>query len=236
MKYIALVGACPTEAKKKLTSLPMIEEVITLPPDTLVDSPISSHPDTVLCIFDNKLYCHDEYAKQNSELLDHICKQSGLSLCSQSGERSGKYPYDTAFNALPLHGMQKVVGRKCSLCAPLANACINVNQGYAACAALALLDGSVITADNSIKKALSREGIPVHTVSGKDILLHGYDKGFIGGCGGVFENTLCIFGDCSSATGQELQKICSSTSLSLISLCSGPLTDYGGVKFVKLPQ
>lgn len=225
MNYIALVGNIPDAAVKKLSDFVNIEKVYRLPPDTLIDSPISNHPDTIMCIHGGKLYCHELYAEKNESLLSEICRRGKLTLCPQSGERSGVYPFDCTFNALCVNG--RGIGRKKSLCPPLSEICINTNQGYAACCGLDA-GGTVITADPSIKKSCEKHGIPVFTIDGVDILLPGYENGFIGGACGFCEGRLFTFGD----AGAALIDFCRARGFELISLRDGPLTDYGGIKFI----
>lgn len=233
-KYMALVGNCPKEAKEKLLRQKNITKVTVLPPDELVSSPVGCHPDTILCIFGCKLFCHRSYAEKNRQLISEICSASKLELCAADGARSGVYPQDCAFNALTIPEKNTVIGRKKSLCPPLSSIAVNCNQGYAACGALNV-GGTVLTADTSVLKALKEANVEAVRVSGGDIPLPGYDTGFIGGCGGFYENTLCVFGDPTvSKTGSELCEFCRQAGVELISLADGPLTDYGGIKFLPI--
>ena len=231
-KYIALVGDCPENAKRKLESLPEILKVFTLPPDPLIDSPIANHPDTILCLYKNTLYCHKKYAEDNSLLLAEISRLTGVVISPQDAKRCGKYPYDIAFNAVVLPKSNTVIGKKMYLCAPLGEYAVNTNQGYAACCSLAVGD-ILVTADNSMAKAARSAGIEVFTVSGEDIRLSGYDKGFIGGAAGALNDKVFVFGSVQeSDTGRELEAFCNERGFALISLCAGDVTDYGGIKFI----
>lgn len=237
-EFIALAGEeCPASAKERLCQLKSVRKVFFLPPDGLIDSPIKSHPDTILCVYDGKLFCHEVYAEKNRDMLCEICTDAGLELCAQKGERNGTYPFDCAFNALSVPEKNAVIGRKKSLCPPLSSAAVNCNQGYAACAALDI-GGTVLTADESVLKSVRAANINAVKISGGDISLPGYDTGFVGGCGGFYNNTLCVFGNprlCK--TGEELIGYCNENGIELISLCDGPLADFGGIKFLPLmPQ
>lgn len=237
MKYLALVGAdCPSEAVKALRRRKDILDVAVLPPDTLISSPIATHPDTILFIGGGKLYCHADYAEKNAALLSYICSTASLETVTDTLPRSGVYPHDCAYNALALDGTDTVIGNKKALCPALAELCsVNTKQGYAACCALSV-KGKIITADPSIKKAAENAGIEVLTVSGGDIALRGYDTGFIGGAAGAFEDKLfCIGNTNDTVTGRQLQSICEENEISLISLCGGALTDTGGIKFIPIP-
>ena len=237
-RYIAVVGErCPKTATYNLRSLPNVAEVVKLPLDTMIAEPIADHPDSLICIFEGKLYTHAGYAKTAEKELSYICKECSLELCPVDCERGPVYPLDCAFNALSLSDRRMLIGRKKSLAEPLKGLkTIDTNQGYAGCTAL-YADGTIITADPSIEKAARRENIPVYTISGKDISLPGYNEGFIGGAGGAFDKTVCLFGSPEySQSAREVEAFCKEKEISLLCLEDGPLTDRGGVKFVKIKE
>ncbi len=234
--YIAIVGCrCPEAAEKKLLSLPEVESVVRLPRDCLIAEPISDHPDSLICIFNNKLYVHAEYAKAAKEELSYICENGSLELCPTDCERGPVYPLDCGFNALVLSDRRQLIGRIKSLAEPLKHlATGNTNQGYAGCTAL-YAGGTVITADPSMEKASAKANVPVYKISGGDISLPGYKEGFIGGAGGAYDDTVCLFGSTEySKSAREVAEFCNRNALSLVCLEDGPLTDRGGVKFVKI--
>ncbi len=236
--YLAIVGIrCPEAVTDKLLSLPEIAEVVRLPEDRQIAAPIADHPDSLICIFEGKLYTHFEYAKVAKKELLEICEKCSLELCAASCERADKYPLDCGFNALPLPDRHQLIGRKKSLAEPLRSLCsANTAQGYAGCTAL-YTGGTVITADPSIEKACMGIGIPVYKISGRDISLPGYNEGFIGGAGGAFDKTVCLFGSPDhSESAREVLEFCKKNVLSLLSLEDEILTDRGGIKFVKIKK
>ena len=180
--YVAIVGErCPDGAVTRLLSLPEVDEVVKLPPDRQIAEPICDHPDSLICIFEGKLYTHAEYANVAKKELSFICQRCGLELVAVDCERDSKYPLDCGFNALTLSDRNLIIGREKSLAEPLKSLPLaNTNQGYAGCTAL-YADGTVITADPSMEKACMGIGIPVYKISGRDISLPGYNEGFIGG-------------------------------------------------------
>ena len=236
--YVAIVGErCPDSAVERLLSLPKVTEVVKLPPDRQIAEPIADHPDSLICIFENKLYTHSEYAKSAPRELSHICEKASLEFCPVDFERSAKYPLDCGLNALYLPDRQLLIGRKKSLAEPLKSlANGDTNQGYAGCTAL-YAGGHIITADPSMEKAAKCLGVPVYEISGKDISLPGYNEGFIGGAGGSFNKTVCLFGSPEySQSAREVEKFCQDHSLALVCIENGILTDRGGVKFVKIEK
>lgn len=236
--YIAIVGCrCPDVAFNRLLSLPEVDEVVKLPPDRQIAEPICDHPDSLICIFEGKLYAHAKYANVAKGELSFICQRCGLELVAVDCERDSKYPLDCGFNALTLPDRNLIIGREKSLAEPLKSLPLaNTNQGYAGCTAL-YADGTVITADPSMEKACMGIGIPVYKISGRDISLPGYNEGFIGGAGGAFDKTVCLFGSPEySKSAREVEDFCKSNSLTLVCLENGPLTDRGGIKFVKIKK
>lgn len=235
-KYIAVVGErCPDTASAQILSLPAVEDVVKLPCDMMISDPISDHPDSLICIFEDKLYTHSNYFKIAEKDLSYIARKCSLEIIMGDDARSSKYPLDCGFNALSLPDRHQLIGRKKSLTEPLKSLVnADTNQGYAGCTAL-YAAGTVITADPSMEKSAKSLNVPVYKISGKDITLSGYSEGFIGGAGGAFENYVCLFGSSKcSESAREVEAFCLSNSLSLICLENGILTDRGGIKFIEI--
>ena len=234
-KYIAVVGErCPDTAIARILSLSAIEDVVKLPPDSMISEPIADHPDSLICIFDEKLLVHSKYAMTSQKELSYIAEKCGLVICPVECERGDVYPLDCGFNALSLPDRKLLIGRRKSLADPLKRL-VNgdTNQGYAGCTAL-YAGGTVITADSSIEKSAKSLHVPVYKISGNDISLPGYNVGFIGGAGGAFDSTVCLFGSSEySNSAREVELFCQINSLTLVCLEDGILTDRGGIKFVE---
>lgn len=223
-KYIALIGNdCP--ATRALESHPLIEKVVVLPPDGAVDTPITSHPDTIMAVWNNKIYCHAGYYEKNATLLDSL----GAEVITDEGERCGVYPYDCGFNALSAG--DRLIARRASVAKPLRDEVVDTRQGYAACCGLFYM-GRVITADESILLSARSAGLECVKVSGEDISLAGYDCGFVGGAAAALEDTLFIFGS-EGKTAKELSEIAENLGGKAVFCAEGPLTDAGGVKFIE---
>ena len=79
--YVAIVGErCPDGAVTRLLSLPEVDEVVKLPPDRQIAEPICDHPDSLICIFEGKLYTHAKYANVAKGELRLFAKDAALSL------------------------------------------------------------------------------------------------------------------------------------------------------------
>ncbi len=226
---IALIGC--DAPKAAIENLEREFEVFILPPDDLIAPEISSHPDMILSVMDGKLFCHNTYYNKNKALLDTIARRAELDVVASKCERSKDYPYDIAFNVLICENT--VLAKESHICPDMRIYPItDTNQGYAGCTSL-FASGHIITADSSIIKSAVKANIPTYRISGKDILLGGYDTGFIGGACGVFGDKIYICGDYRhSKSGIELYEFCKQFSLELISLCDGDVYDIGGIKFI----
>lgn len=222
---------CPKTAQKCLSAF---FTVITLPPDPLLAPPVSSHPDMLITIINKTLFCHNEYYKIAADKIDFILSLCGLDLICVNSPRGAVYPLDVGLNTLVLQNQQKLIARRDAL-APelLPYLAANTKQGYAGCSSL-YIKNTLVTADPSMIQAAQKCDIPVHRLPQGGILLPGYNTGFIGGCGGVWENAVYLFGNPDScAQGHALKKYCQHVNIAVVSLCDAPLSDFGGIQFIK---
>ena len=111
---------------------------------------------------------------------------------------------------------------------------VNVNQGYTRCSALVVNDKAVITADKSIEKGMKNNGVEVLLISAGNIVLEGFDYGFIGGASFSDNNTIYFFGDITKHLDYYKIKEFTSKHNSIIEiLCkTQPLTDIGGAVLI----
>lgn len=156
--------------------------------------PVNSHPDmTILPIGETLVCCPESYSYYKEYFGDRL-------LCGKT-ELACDYPYDIAYNVL--------VYKNFAFCkenytdevvkAELEKKnikIINVNQGYAKCSAAVCNEG-IITADESIYNASVSCGINTLKITAGNVLLKGYDYGFIGGASGIVDGILNFFGDVS---------------------------------------
>ena len=224
-KYMAVAGVDIPLPKNDF-------EFTLLAPDKLIAKQVQHHADMILAIFDNKIFCHKSYFEDNKEIIKNIADFGKLEIVLSDCKRNDIYPFDIAFNALTIG--DRLICKKDYICPELEQYdIINTKQGYAGCTALYAAD-TVITADEATIKACRENNIPYFEISGEDILLHGYDTGFIGGACGVCGDTIYIYGDPStSQSGRELAEFCKDKGLNLSSVYDGPVTDIGGIKFIE---
>lgn len=113
---------------------------------------------------------------------------------------------------------------------------VNVNQGYARCSTLVLNSRAAITSDLSIAKALKKGGVEVLLISPGNIVLEGYNYGFIGGASGKIDNnTVVFFGNIKNHPDYfNIVGFCNKHDISIKTICKNlPLTDIGGIVKIK---
>ncbi len=225
----------PTDARCVLEGL--VRQVFILPPDPCLPEPVSSHPDMLLFGLADTLVTYRTYYHSAKDILDALCVCTGKRLCLTDHPRGKVYPQDVGLNALPVtvsESARYLLARPASLAAEaldLAKAAdytfLPVKQGYTGCSGLAV-NGTLLTGDPSLRKAAAAVGIPVQMVDDRAILLPGYDHGFIGGSGGVWEKTILLCGKPGESVLAAIR--CCPAIDQVICLGDGPLFDCGGIR------
>ncbi len=189
--------------------------------------PVNSHPDMQISFFDGIAVC-DPAMK---EYYDEIFKYSGVTVLSGNTETQGNYPRDIAYNI-------KVVGNNVFhnfkytdsvVSEKLKNRnFVDVSQGYSGCSISAVGQNAIITADKIIFERAQKNGTDALLISDKNIVLEPYEYGFIGGASFYHDNTVYFFGDISTHPDYcDIQSFCRGRGTKIVSLCEGPLFDYG---------
>ncbi|MBE6618053.1 MAG: hypothetical protein E7627_08995 [Ruminococcaceae bacterium] len=212
-------------------------DVFTLPPDPLLDKPVHSHPDMILCVVDDNLILPRGYYEAHHQMIDCITETCGYSLILSDAPRSSVYPHDV--------GMNVAVGKRFIICRTESTApeiieaakeagleIIPVKQGYAGCSCI-VTDKAVLTSDEGIHRALTERGIDSFYADKSGIALPGYDVGFIGGCGGFADRVLYFCGSLDSvACGTDVRRFAEMHGYEICELAADRLTDYGGIKIL----
>ena len=108
---------------------------------------------------------------------------------------------------------------------------VNVNQGYAKCSTIVLDEETLLTDDKSIGREASKHIKKVFVLKQDEVLLKGYDHGFIGGsCGKLDKDLLCFAGHIpQTAFGDSLKKILRDTDMRYLETGNGQIRDIGGI-------
>ena len=157
--------------------------------------------------------------------------------CEKCAEQ--KYPGNVLLNCLLLNN--KLYGKLSAadpsvmkICASLGIKTVNVNQGYTRCSTLIIGNKAAITSDNGIKTALESDGAEVLLIQPGNIVLDGFDYGFIGGAGVSYNGKTFFFGNIKNHPDYErIRAFCNKYNSELEILCNDiPLTDIGGAVII----
>lgn len=226
----ALVNFEIAEDFAKITGV----STVALKPYKKLSPPVAAHPDMLFCILDKTVFCYEDYVTENN--LYNVIRDEGYDLVFVSCECGQKYPSDVSLNVLVMgkrifcnvkHTAKEIIDYAS------ANGYIvhHVKQGYCACSTLVVDENTAITSDIGMKKALLDAGKYALMVKNCDIILHGYDCGFIGGATGNIGGSVCIFGNYNTmADGETIAKLLKEKNLTLKSISSGRVCDFGGIK------
>ena len=108
---------------------------------------------------------------------------------------------------------------------------IKTRQGYVKCSTCIVDTDAIITADPSIAKAATSNGIDVCVITNEGIILDGYKNGFIGGCcGKISKEVLAFFGNINLHKDcDEIKSFCRNHQVYCESLSNNALYDYGSL-------
>lgn len=178
-----------------------------------VSKSISCHPDLLLC----KLYPGGKVFHGDPDLL-----------------RPG-YPEETIFNACStgryfIHNLNHTERSLLDAARDSGLHMINVRQGYAKCSIVEVDESSIITYDDGIADACTKAGIDVLKVSPGNVVLPGYNTGFIGGASGKIGSSVVFNGDLSRHPDfLRIVDYIKSRGLDCVYFDDYPLTDIGSV-------
>ncbi len=229
MKYAIVDKRIPEKAAEGLEARGF--ELILMPPFSRLAEPIASHPDMLMFFYD-KLYFSEEYYELARRELDLIASVSGLSAAPCKVDISAEYPNDIVFNALPLG--ERIFCKKSEFYHNIAHGdIVKVAQGYTKCATVKVSERAIITSDVSIARAAEASDIDVLRISSGNVLLPGYDTGFLGGASGSDERFVYFCGFLENHPDSEkISLFCRKNGKEAVSLSDEPLYDIGTIFFI----
>lgn len=161
-----------------------------------ISFPISGHPDEVICKVSDKLMII--YKNSTSEFIASI-KNLGIHIIKSSNTLGNEYPNDVALNGVVLKDffIHNIKYTDQSLYNNILDkTIINVKQGYTKCSTAVINDYALMTSDIGIANSASKFNLDVLLLPPGDIVLPGFEYGFIGGsCGLINKNTLAFYGN-----------------------------------------
>ena len=192
--------------------------------------PEQKHADMQILPINNDIFILNEC----TVLAEKLSKER-LIFCNKKA--GNKYPDNILLNFLYLNNT--LYGKLSAIDENLLDYCkenniktVNINQGYARCSTLVLNKNAIITSDLSIEKALKKDGIEVLLISSGNIVLDGYNYGFIGGASGkIDDDTVAFFGNIETHPNFDtIKNFCIKHNILIKIFCKNmPLTDIGGI-------
>jgi len=209
-------------------------DIILTEPHPSLPLPLSYHVDMQMVNIREGLFVYAPGVSKNTlEELNNI----GFELVRGSWEPKDRYPFDIAYNCA-------IVGKNAFLNPKFTDPIVlellvknniklnPVKQGYAKCSTAVVSDEAIITADVNIHRQAVEAGLDALLISPqKNIILKGYDYGFIGGCSGLIsEKEIAFFGDLNTLdAGEAVIRFCEKHGKKTVFLANGNLTDLGGL-------
>ncbi len=211
--------------KQEETLLSFGYQPVRLPPFSLLDRRVASHPDMLLFPLENGILVHRAYYEEHKAFFESL----PFSFLQDDEEIGRDYPQDVLFNALPMGSTVyggKTVSRKIL---SAFSRFVPVKQGYTRCSSCQVGRG-IVTQDKTVFHALKQDGIEALLISSGHITLEGYDTGFIGGASVTLSDTVtAFFGKIEDHPDYErISEFARRQKITLLSLSNEPLTDYGG--------
>jgi len=209
-------------------------DIILTEPHPSLPSPLSYHVDMQLVNMCEGVFV---YAPGISENTLKELKNLGFELVRGSSELKDRYPFDIAYNCA-------IVGENAFLNPKYTDPIVlellvknnikmnPVKQGYAKCSTAVVSDEAIITADLQIYRKAVEVGLDALLIPPqKNIILKGYDYGFIGGCSGIISDKEIAFtGDLNTLdAGDSVIRFCEKHGKKAIFLANGNLTDLGSL-------
>ena len=197
--------------------------------------PVSAHPDMVLFkIGEREFICAPDVYEEYKKLLSPI----GVEVFCGKKQLKSNYPEDIAYNILKAD--TSAFGKFSETDEMIINhlrdkniSMINVKQGYSKCSVCSF-SGGAITADDGMYSALTECGIDTLKIPFGEILLSGYDYGFVGGMSGENKDgELFFFGDLKMLSfGEKILEFLLQKKKRIHQIDNMMPTDVGTIMFI----
>lgn len=232
MSTLAIASKLKKDAEQKLRDMGC--EIIDFIPNPNVDKRIAHHSDLSFFAYGNDIFIAREMEYLAQKLVSY-----GFNVHIEPDYLGVSYPCDVRLNCVAfgdyfLCNESTVSASVLRFFKENGKTVINVNQGYTKCSVIPVSDNAIITDDISIAKACRKYGIDVLEVSKGNVILEGYDYGFIGGTAGVLNDIIVFNGDIlTHPDGNRVVDFVNAQNKTHLSLAEGELEDTGSIIFLK---
>lgn len=204
--------------------------IIKVPRCSQLYPAIDGHVDIQLAISNNKLIIQKDISLEFKDLL----LKYKIEFLESSNSLEDTYPNNIGLNALItknyfVHNLKYT--DPTLLKEQFNKTLISVKQGYTKCSILPVSEKAIITNDSGIASKLLKYDFDVLLIPYGDIILPGFDYGFIGGVGGLITpNTMAFFGNLSYYKyGKDILKFLKKYHVEPVYLSNSKLYDRGSL-------
>ena len=219
----------PEEAKLNISTY---GEAVEFSTKGITYPAISDHPDIFFCPTPKALIVAPNLPDKYFLLL----QQRGINYVKGEKSVGFEYPASACYNT---HATENLIVHNPSISDPRIRSLnpdlheVKVKQGYVRCNLIALSDGSCVTSDRGIEKALIKNKTKTLFVDPSGIKLPGFDHGFFGGVCGVAGDTLFICGSLDYfSEKQQIENFVTGAGMKIVELYEGPPFDAGTILFI----
>lgn len=233
LPLVIIDARAPEEVKRKLSKKFVIHEFIS---KNITYSSVSGHPD--IFIFQNKE--HLVIAPNTPNDTVTFLKNHNVSFVYGYKNVGEDLANSTQYNCI---ATSKYLFHKSGFTdSQVLNLCkekefISIPQAYTRCSIIELKENVFLTSDKGIFNNLIKHHFDVIYISPLNILLPPHKNGFIGGCLGIYEDTLYSMGAFQNIkNGETIKKKIQMLDIKILELYDGPMYDGGGIFFIKTTQ
>lgn len=195
---------------------------------------VSFHPDMQVLVTPFRTF-----VLKGGKQLKGKLQRLGISIQETYKFPESKYPGDVLCNAKFL-GNKIICNSKTidisitEYCKAMDYKIIHVNQGYSGCSICKISDNAIISGDKMICKKAAENNIDALYIDDNEIILPGYDHGFIGGCTGLISESCLIFtGELNACSfGKSFKEFANRYGVDILEIHKGKPLDVGGVVII----
>lgn len=229
MRKFILASSLKDNAVSKLNELGY--EIINFSDNPNLDKRIAHHADLSFFVSDKDIFIAREMAYLKDEL-----EAIGCDVFVEASVTDKFYPADVKLNCVAFGGyflcnVDTVSQNVLNSMMKKGKTVINVKQGYTKCSVIPVGDNAIITDDEAISRKCREYSIDVLKIQKGNVILDGFDYGFIGGTAGELCNGIIAFnGDVfSHPDGEKIAEFIKKHNKTHLSLAEGELVDIGSL-------
>lgn len=222
------------ERYRQLLASPLAQngfEPVFLPDSTKLDSLLAGHADLSVCLMPRKKAVLSRELGNNNAIVNFLTNR-GMAIYVAENDLAPDYPADVPLCAAFVGG--RLLHRlNCTDKAVTENfdgEKINTKQGYTKCSVLTF-DNAAVSSDTSILKAIETFAPETDCLrlDWGDILLEGFDAGFIGGASFNYDNIIYLTGRLGETNTARLNAFAEKHRYKVKYLTDSQAFDVGGI-------